>query len=274
VDGEATNAGERPWQLLRDIEYARTDEHRLRLDLYLPQQRQGPLPLVIWVHGGGWRRGSKDACRMVFLVREGFAVASIDYRLAPQAKFPDQLDDCKAAVRFLRANAARYGIDPARIGMAGASAGGHLAALVGLTADEVQAEGNPGRPDVSSHVQAVCDYFGPTDLTAIAGSEWDNERGAVYHLLGGTVAGNMERARQASPLHQVNATAPPFLIIHGQADKTVPVEDSRALAKALEAQGTRVELWLIAEAAHGGPEFFSPPMQRKVADFFTKAMRP
>lgn len=274
VDGAPTNrqtAG--PWRLVPDLEYARVGERPLRLDLYLPRDARPATPLVVWIHGGGWRKGTKDACRMVFLVKEGFAVASIEYRLAPEAAFPDPLHDCKAAIRFLRANAAQHNIDPNRIGVAGASAGGHLAALVGMTGDDAKLEGTLGTQGVSSRVQAVCDYFGPTDLTTVAGTEWDNPKGAVYHLLGGTVAQHMQAARDASPIFHVAKSNPPFLILHGDSDQTVPLSDSQNLAKAMKDQGANVQFHILPGAGHGGPAFFTPEMRQHVTEFFRQSMR-
>ena len=274
VDGEATNRQtDGPWRLVRDLEYARVADRPLRLDLYLPRAPKPATPLVVWIHGGGWRKGTKDACRMVFLVKEGFAVASVEYRLAPEGAFPDPLHDCKAAIRFLRANAAQYNIDPNRIGVAGASAGGHLAALVGMTGDDAKLEGTLGHQNVSSRVQAVCDYFGPTDLTTVAGTEWDNPKGAVYHLLGGTVAQHMQAARDASPIFHVAKTNPPFLILHGDNDQTVPLTDSQNLAKAMKNQGADVQLQILPGAGHGGAAFFTPEMQQRVTDFFRQSLR-
>lgn len=269
VDGAPTNVQtDGLWRLLRDVEYARIGDRPLRLDLYLPREAKGTPPLVVWIHGGGWRKGTKDACRMVFLVQQGFAVASVEYRLAPEGVFPDPLHDCKAAIRFLRANAARYGIDPDRIGVAGGSAGGHLAALVGLTGDDAKFEGPLGIRGVSSRVQAVCDCFGPTDLTTVAGTQWDNPKGAVYHLLGGTVAQNMQRARDASPLLHVAQDSPPFLILHGDRDQTVPLTDSEKLAQALKQKGASVQMHIVPGAGHGGPAFFTPATQQWVSEFF------
>lgn len=273
VDGELTNRQtDGPWRLVRDVEYARIGTRPLHLDLYLPRDARAATPLVVWIHGGGWRKGTKDACRMVFLVKEGFAVASVEYRLAPEGAFPDPLHDCKAAVRFLRANATQYGIDPHRIGVAGASAGGHLAALVGMTGDDAKWEGTLGPQGVSSRVQAVCDYFGPTDLTTVAGTQWDNPKGAVYHLLGGTVAQHAQAARDASPLFHVAKGNPPFLILHGDSDQTVPLSESQNLARAIKEQGVDVQLDILPGAGHGGAAFFTPQMQQRVAGFFRQSM--
>ncbi|MBN2000034.1 alpha/beta hydrolase, partial [candidate division KSB1 bacterium] len=147
----------------RDVEFADINEKSLLLDLYIPAA-EGPLPLVIWIHGGAWRAGDKNVTPAVPLLTDhGFAVASISYRFSQHAIFPAQLHDCKAAVRWLRAHANKYHLDPLRFGVWGASAGGHLAAMLGTTGDEGTLEGKVGRKRGSSRVQAVCDWFGPTD---------------------------------------------------------------------------------------------------------------
>src|SRR5262249_24089734 len=137
---------------------------RQKLDLYLPDKADGPLPVVVWVHGGAWRQGSKNGCPGVYLAARGFAVASVGCRLSHDAVFPAQIEDCKAAVRWLRANAKKYTLDPDHVGAWGASAGGHLVALLGTTGGMKDLEGKDGDLDQSSKVQCVVDWFGPTDL--------------------------------------------------------------------------------------------------------------
>ena len=274
ADGEVTNRPtDGPWRLLRDLEFARVGTRVLHLDLYLPRDANTGTPLVVWIHGGGWRKGTKDACKMVFLVKEGFAVASVEYRLAPEGVFPDPLYDCKAAVRFLRANAAQYGLDPNAIGVAGASSGGHLAALVGMTGDDAKWDGASGPQGVSSRVQAVCDFFGPTDLTTVAGTKWDNPKGAVYHLLGGTVAEHMQTARDASPIFHVAKGNPPFLILHGDSDQTVPLSESQNLTRAMQEQGVDVQLQILPGAGHGRAAFSTPEIHQRVARFFRESLK-
>jgi acetyl esterase/lipase len=157
-------------RILRDLEYVPAGHERNKLDLYLPGDRpepNKPLPLIIWVHGGAWQGGSKENCPARSFVQKGYAVASINYRLSQHAIFPAQLQDCKAAVRYLRANADKYSIDPNRFGAWGASAGGHLVALLGTAGDVNDFDKGPSLR-VSSKVQAVCDFFGPTDFLKIA----------------------------------------------------------------------------------------------------------
>ena len=148
----------------RDLPYKRIGGETLTLDLYRPEKISGPLPVIIWIHGGGWNRGRKERCPAVALVDDGFAVASVDYRLSSVAPFPAQIQDCKAAVRWLRANASTYHLDPDNVGVWGNSAGGHLAALLGTSGGVSELEGDGDNMQYSSRVQAVCDVAGPVDL--------------------------------------------------------------------------------------------------------------
>src|SRR5262249_37667916 len=162
-----------------------------------------------------------------------YAAASIGYRLSQHAKFPAQIEDCKAALRWLRANAKKYGLDPDRVGVWGASAGGHLVALLGTAADVKEWDGVGGNTDQSSRVQRVCDRFGPSDFMTIAGKS-PRADSPVAELLGGPVAENKENAAKASPVTHVSKSSAPFLILHGDEDPTVPVAQSEELADALK----------------------------------------
>jgi len=254
-------------KVLRNVEYARIGEKRaLKLDLYLPAGGGKGLrrPLVIWVHGGGWRGGSKSSTPAVALLRDGFAVASVEYRLTGEAVFPAQINDCKGAVRFLRANADKYGLDPNAFGAWGSSAGGHLVALMGTAGDANELEGDVGgNAGVSSRVQAVCDWFGPTDFTVMrtAGS-----RSPVTMLLGGPPDEKADLARQASPVRHVSKDDPPFLIVHGDKDRLVPLSQSVRLDEALRKAGVESELHVVKGAGHG--RFRDPAVAEKVRRFF------
>jgi len=243
--------------VLRDLEYASVDGISLRLDLYLPDPRPAdPVPLVLWVHGGAWRAGSKDRTYAPEILGESYAVASVDYRLSQEAPFPAQIHDVKAAVRFLRAHADRFGLDPNRFGAWGSSAGGHLVALLGVSCGADDLEGTLGdHPDQSSCVQAVCDFFGPTDLPALLEQRGADTRRPMPEdqLLGGPVEGLPDLAALASPITQVDASDPPFLILHGSDDPTVPVEQSIAFDQALRAAGVDTTLIVIDDAGHGLP---------------------
>ena len=253
-----------------DIEYARAGDLPLRLDLYHPKT---PRPLlIVYVHGGGWCTGSKADFPLGGLVTEGFAVASIDYRLSPQAPFPAQIHDIKAAIRFLRSQQAQLGINAQRIVIAGGSAGGHLAALVGVTNGNHELEGAVGdHPGESSDVQGIISLFGASDLLTILGQS--TEHGlkvrvpALQLLLGGTPTEKPELAKTASPVAHVDAHAAPLLLIHGDADPQMPPEQSKELAEAYERAGLSVKLVMIHGAVHGGKQFYDPERLALMKDF-------
>lgn len=260
---------------IRDLEYARVGSRALQLDLYLPEKAEGPLPLVIWIHGGAWRAGSRSNCPAVPLVPRGYAVASISYRFSQEAVFPAQIHDCKAAVRWLRAHARDYSVDPNRFGVWGASAGGHLAALLGTSGGVQELEGDIGTPGVSSRVQAVCDWFGPTDFLRIGEHPSRIDHYAAdspeSQLLGGPVLENREKAARASPITYVSRDDPPFLIMHGDQDPLVPYQQSELLHEALKKAGVDSTLQIVKGAGHG---FRMPEVLPAVQAFFDRHLRP
>ncbi len=260
--------------VVKNLEYARIDGKSLLLDLYRPHDANGPLPVVIWIHGGGWKQGSKDRCPATWLVAHGYAVASINYRLTDEAHWPAQIDDCRAAVRWLREHAGTYGLDAGHFGVWGGSAGGHLAALLG-TLDP------PKNEEFSSRVQAVCDWYGPSDLLTMppnvlssGKTEQDLAQSNGAKLLGGTVKDRPELARQASAFFQVSQDDSPFLIMHGDQDASVPLEQSRRLHEKLRAAGVSSTLHVIPGAGHGGKEFQTPEVRRQIQAFFNQHLRP
>jgi acetyl esterase/lipase len=253
-----------------DLAYVEHGHVRNRLDLYLPEKAEDKLPLVVWIHGGGWQAGSKEGCPAVFLVAKGYVVASINYRLSQHAIFPAQIDDCKAAVRWLRANADKYHIDPEHIGAWGASAGGHLVALLGTSAGEKELDGKGGNADRSSSVQCAVDFFGPTDFV-----HWDPDfNKPVYtmitNLLGGKANENPAKARAASPLFYVDKSSAPLLIVHGDKDPLVPLSQSEALVEAMKKAGVEAKLIVIKGGGHGGPGFDTPENRKLIEEFFAK----
>jgi len=239
----------------RDIPYAKVGTTTLRLDLSLPANLGKPVPVLVWIHGGSWQYGSRQFPYAQFFTEAGYAVASIDYRLSGQAAFPAQIFDCKAAIRWLRANAGIYHLDPERIVAIGGSAGGHLAALLGTTPDDPRYEGSEGNPGVSSRIQAVCDFSGPTDLLSIRGQylhlPTTNRKDALEAFLGGTVEARADLARLASPALQVSAKACPFFIAHGDRDPVVPVKQSQELYDALIKAGVPATLRIVRGGGHG-----------------------
>jgi acetyl esterase/lipase len=256
-------------RVVRDLEYVPGGHPRNRLDLYLPEKTDRLLPLIIWIHGGGWWSGSKENPPGVSFAAKGYAMASINYRFSQHAPFPAQIEDCKAAIRWLRASAAKYHLDPAHVGVWGASAGGHLVALLGTTGGVKQLEGTGGNAEQSSRVQAVVDLFGPADFLTI-GSPLEDPGGPVAPLLGGLPRDNKARAAAASPITYVGKDAAAFLILHGDKDNLVPVEQSRLLAAALQKAGAEVTLQILPGAGHGGPQFSTPESLTLVADFFNR----
>ncbi|MGQ9575436.1 MAG: alpha/beta hydrolase fold domain-containing protein [Thermoguttaceae bacterium] len=257
----------------RDLEYVPGGHERNKLDLYLPAKAEGPLPVVVWVHGGAWRGGSKEGCPAVWLVQQGYAVASINYRLSQHAVFPAQIEDCKAAIRWLRAHARPYQLDPGRLGVWGASAGGHLVALLGTSGDVKHLEGKAGTLDQSSRVQCVVDFFGPTDFLQMRGQH-DDPNAPEALLIGGPVRENRPKAAQANPITYVTPDDPPFLIIHGEEDRTVPINQSELLHAALTKAGVPSEFVRLAGAGHGGPGFQTPEVRKKIEEFLQRHLKP
>jgi acetyl esterase/lipase len=256
-------------KVLRDLPYVEGGHERNRLDLYLPEKTEAPLPLLVWIHGGAWRAGSKEGCPAVPFTGKGYAVASINYRFSQHALFPAQIEDCKAAIRWLRANAKKYNLDAGRIGVWGASAGGHLVTLLGTTGGVKELEGSGGNLDQSSRVQCVVDWFGPSDFASM-GEQGDRPGSPVAQLIGGPAPDNKEKARQGSPLTYVGKDAAPFLIMHGDQDKVVPLAQSERLAAALKKAGAEVTLQVVKGNGHGGPGFTSPENRKLIEDFFAK----
>ncbi|MBN2593835.1 MAG: alpha/beta hydrolase [Sedimentisphaerales bacterium] len=262
-------------RIFRDLSYVPDGHERQKLDLYLPEQKEGtgPLPLIVWVHGGAWLAGSKENCPAVRFLRHGYAAASINYRLSQHAIFPAQIEDCKAAIRFFRANAEKYNIDPNRIGVWGASAGGHLVAFLGTAGDAKQFDKGPNL-HVSSRVQAVCDFFGPTDLTKMSSFESSMDHDAPNapeaQLIGGPVQENKEACMRANPITYVSKDDHPFLICHGDKDMLVPHNQSELLNDALKKTGVNVNFHTVKGGGHG---FRNPEVDRMVQEFFDKHLK-
>ncbi|QDT55773.1 Carboxylesterase NlhH [Caulifigura coniformis] len=265
------------------VEFKYRQHERHRLNLVVPARVEGSrLPLVIWIHGGAWREGSKDVWHPARVMYDkGFAVCSINYRLSNSAPFPAQLQDCKAAIRWLRKNADRYGIDPDRIGVWGASAGGHLAALVGTTGDVAQFDIGENL-DQSSSVKCVVDYYGPTNFQLMneqakglpggPALDHDHPNSPESLLLGGPVQRLSAEARRADPCEYVTANDPPFLIIHGQRDPVVAHGQSELLVKSLKEAGIAVDFRSVPRAGHG--DGFGDAEQKASEDFLRHHLAP
>ena len=254
-------------KVLRDLEYAQVKGVSLKLDLYRPSAMpSAPMPLVIWVHGGGWRNGSKVNCPAAWLATKGYAVASLDFRLLPEHPWPAQIEDPIAALRWLHKESGKYGYDASRSAAMGGSSGGHVVALWGTLT--LPAE---------DKVKAVVDLYGPTDILTMPPNVLSGKRtradlakanGAL--LLGGIVMDQPDKAKAVSALHQVSKDDVPFLILHGTADPGVPVDQSERLHAALKAAGVESTLKLIPGAGHGGKEFDSPESRALIQAFLDK----
>jgi acetyl esterase/lipase len=258
--------------IFRDLEYIAGGHARNKLDLYLPGKADRHLPVVVWIHGGGWYAGSKDGCPAVPLVVKGYAVASINYRFSQHALFPAQIEDCKAAIRWLRANAKKYGLDADHIGVWGASAGGHLVALLGTSGGVNELEGKGGNLDRSSRVQCVVDWFGPTDFAKMGGWQ-DKPDSPMAKLVGGPVKDRQELAAKANPITYVGKDSAPFLIMHGEEDNLVPMNQSELLDAALRKAGVESTLVRVPKNGHGGPDFLNPENRKRIEEFFAKHLK-
>jgi acetyl esterase/lipase len=253
----------------KNIEYGRASGQSMLLDIYRPRQIQRKLPVILWLYGGAWKAGSKDFCPIAFMATQQVAIVSINYRLTEVAPFPAQIFDCKGAVRWLRAHAAEYQLDPDHIGVFGASAGGHLAALLGTTADHPELEGDVGgNLNYSSRVQCVCAFYPPTDLNRLVDDPQDraNPNGDVAKLLGGAVGNNVAKANFASPITYVSKDSAPFFLMHGGADQLVPPEQGQIFYDALKKAGVEVYLEIIPGQGHG---IIAPPnVAEEIYQFF------
>jgi acetyl esterase/lipase len=232
----------------RNIEYIQDGHEQHKLDLYLPGEGKGPFPVIVWIHGGGWIRGSRDTNHAAPFAANGYASVTIEHRFLPQYPFPAQIEDCKAAVRWVRANAKKYNFDPEHIGVMGASSGGHLAILLGTAGTAKELDGQGGNLDQSSRVQAVIDLFGllriPQDAT-----------------------------KKSDVLGYIGKETPPFLIIHGDKDKSVPIKQSEQLTEAMKKAGVEVTMYTVKGGGHSGPEYFTEEMMQMYLRFFDKHLK-
>lgn len=265
----------------RDVTYSTTGGVPLKMDLYFPQGHHTKLmPAVVYVHGGAWMGGDKNDQAVRYFaptfVDRGYIVASVNYRLAPKYKFPAQIEDVKCAIRYLRANARRYHVDPDRIGVVGASAGGHLVSLLGLAGPKAGFEGHGGYYKESSSVQAVVDMFGPADLTV---ENFDLTKTDLGRKVFGAASLNSPILKKASPVTYVHKSSPPFLILQGDKDEVVPPSQSRELYTRLRAAGVPATLVIVKNAGHGFQPVGGPidPMMEDIGntigDFFDRNLR-
>lgn len=271
-----------PFSVARDIEYAVADGVSLKLDLYTPNGAAGPLPLVIWIHGDQWKDGQRMPAAAVREATRGYAVASIDIRSTDVDIFPAQINDAKAAVRFLRANAVRYNLDATRFAAWGFGTGGHIASLLG-TASDVDALSDPaeGNPAVSSRVQAVVTWSAPYDLLqlqndALACSTINHDSSGSYTsiFLGCPLQFCGEKAWDASPGKYATKDDPPFLIIHGEDDCEIGPQQAQAFARVLKAAKIDTTLKTYKVFGHVAPTITEPNDALSVVDSFLDAKLP
>ncbi len=256
------------------VEYSNPEDEHLQLNIARPKAGAGPFPTVLCIHGGGFRAGKRDSydALCVKLAERGYVAATMTYRLAPKHKFPAAVHDTKAAVRWLRANAATYKINPDKIGVTGGSAGGHLAQFLGVTADVPQFEGKGGNPAQSSRVNCVVNVYGPSDFTKSYGKSVD-----AHEVLPLWLGGNLETARvihiQSSPLYWVTPNAAPTLCIHGTEDKYVAHEQAVWLIDKLKAATVEAELLTLEGAGHGFKGADAEKAEKALFEYFDKHLK-
>jgi acetyl esterase/lipase len=255
-----SSSAEEPTQ--SNVIYGAIGEHSLKLDFYETTQPRPERPLIIWIHGGAWRSGSKAGIPVLELRKLGFAIASVDYRLSPVAKFPAQIHDIKSAIRYLRQNAKRFGVDANRFVLAGASAGGHLAVLAAVTDGVKGLNGTINEPDeISSSVQAIVSYYGASNLQTILSQSTPfgiNMRvPALELLLGGVPDQQPTLAKLASPVEHIDPSDPPLWLVHGDQDRQMPINQSHELVGAYRRVGVPVQFEVMHGSGHGGDEFYS-----------------
>lgn len=259
----------------KDIVYATVNGQDLKLDIYMPTGVKTPV-LLVWVHGGAWRSGTKENLPKIFSQR-GIAIASLDFRQSTEARFPAAIHDIKAAIRFLRAKASQYGYKASRIAIGGASSGGHLAALVGVSNGNADLEGTEGDyTKQSSKVDAILDYFGASNLTTILDQSTPYGLSvrvpALELLLGAQPKSAPALAKLASPVFYVDKTDPPLLMLHGDEDPQMPIDQSIELEDQYKKLKLDVHLEVLHGATHGGDVFFSGERLKLALDFLNRTV--
>lgn len=258
--------------ILKDIPYVTNAHEMQKLDLLIPPHKDA-LPLLVWIHGGGWETGDKEEKTFYRFLSQGYAVASINYRLSQDAIYPAQIIDCKSAIRWLRAHANQYGYNPDRIGVGGSSAGGHLVALLGATSETREFDIGEYL-DLSSKVQVVCDFFGPTDFQTfdIDATIFKEQKSNPFsRLLGCDPRTKMDIVAKASPLRFVTPAHAPIIIIHGNKDNLVPLDQSKQYLSALAKANVESSLYIIEGGGHG---FHGENYWREITIFFAKHLKP
>lgn len=263
----------------REIVFSRVDQTELKLDFY-PARGSQVTPLVVWVHGGAWRRGNRASCPIKSLTDHGFAVASLDYRLTPVAKFPANVQDIKTGIGYLRSNASQLNVDPEKFVIAGASAGGHLAALVGVSNGVAELEGRQTKDQdeqpAGTHVAAIISLFGASNLETILAQSTPHglsvREPALKLLLGDLPDQRVELAKLASPINHVDANDPPLLLVHGDQDPQMPINQAHELQGRYRKAGLPVRFDVLYGAAHGGKAFYTNERIEQMAKWLRTAL--
>jgi len=260
----------------QDFAFAKVDGQELKLRLFMPEGVKNP-PLVVYIHGGGWRVGNYKNCPVQWLAEEGYAVASVGYRLSQVAQFPAQMHDVKAGLRWLRAHAGEYGYNAGEVVVVGHSAGAQLAMLLGMAADHKELEGTVGEhTDQPTRVAAVVEFFGPSDFLLRSTNQPEKtepKSSPVHKLLGGSVEKNPDKAKLASPVFHVGPGDPPLLVIHGTKDTTVFYDQAGRIVEAYRKAGLEVEEVKVEGAGHGGKRFKQQDIKGKVLAFLAKYLK-
>jgi len=262
----------------RNIPYVQNGLKQQNFDLYIPDSTKKPMPLIIWIHGGGWDGGFKGWIEVPYLVRQGYAIASIEYRFTTVAPFPAQILDCNEAIYYLWKNAKKYGFDTSRFVVGGGSAGGHLASLIGAsTNNHVSEFYNDIKKENKVHIRAVLNYYGPTDLNVVHGRaaylDYDGDKSAINKLIGAPALERPDLAAIASPVTYIDKNDPPELIIHGDQDGFVPFWESQLYNSRRRIIGAKSQLIKIEGANHAGPKFQEPAIQQQVIAFLNQVLK-
>lgn len=267
----------------REVTYCTIRQTELKLDLYYPRSGEEPFPVVVYIHGGGWSIGDKaeveGSVGALELMERGYALASINYRLAPSFRFPSMIEDVKCALRYLKANAGQWSLDAERMGVMGASAGGHLASLAGSASEDAGWDSGKGYDEPyleeDSRVQAVVNLFGPANLQALFSKTAEELGQSVF----GVRKASDPFLAQASPVTYISPDDPPVLILQGTEDEQTPPEQAQMYEQALKEGGVDTSLVLVEGAGHGFPAaggYYSPgfeELSKKIADFFDRWLK-
>mgnify|MGYP000889894505 FL=1 len=273
LSASSTPADEPKIETKFDITYTKVGDTELKLDLARPAEGDGPFPAVVAIHGGGWRAGNKSHMRpfLLELAKRGYVAISPQYRFAPQDRFPAQIHDVKASVRWLRAHASEYKVNPDKVGAMGVSAGGHLALMLGVTDADDGLEGDVAKDAPSSRVQAVVNIVGPSDL--LAKDLPEVSKGILKEFLGGTVEEKHEAASKASPVTYVTKDDPPVLTFQGTKDELVPHTQAVLLAEAQSKHGVPGRVELLVGAGHGFPKAEIERASTRMFNFFDEYLK-